>query len=597
MRIFQTGPAVAKANSRDLYLRLLGYVRPYWKPFAIAVGGMILTAATEPMFPALMKPLLDGSFVKKDTSILLWVPLALIGLFLLRGGLTYVTSYALAWVSNRLIVDLRNQLFSRLLSFPTDYYDNHSSGEVISKIAFDVAGVNAAGISVLTVLLRDSFAVIGLLLWLLYLNWELTLITLVIAPAVALVIKLTSGRLRRMSLESMRVMGEVTHVLEESIECHKVVKIFGGQGYEASRFDRANQQMRGFNMRQTIAASLTAPMVQLFAAIALAVIISVAIHQSASDRFTVGEFVSFITAMLMLLTPLKHLADVNAPLQRGLASAESVFTLLDEAPERDEGKIETGRATGHIRYENAGFMYAGANRSALEDINLDVAPGQTVALVGPSGAGKTTMVNLLPRFYRLDRGRLLLDGHDVNDLKLSSLRDNIALVSQDVVLFNDTVAANIAYGSMQAASREAIEQAASMAHALEFIREMPQGFETLIGENGVRLSGGQRQRLAIARAFLKDAPVLILDEATSSLDSESERHIQAALASLMRGRTTLVIAHRLSTVERADRIVAMQRGRIVESGTHEELLARDGLYARLHRIQFEEAAEGEGAGA
>jgi subfamily B ATP-binding cassette protein MsbA len=586
---------LAKQTSRELYLRLLRYVRPYWKAFGLAVVGMVLTAATEPMFPALMKPLLDGSFVKKDPTVLFWVPVALIGLFLLRGVLTYFTSYALAWVSNRMVVDLRNDMFRRLLALPTRYFDNHSSGEVISKIAYDVAGVNAAATSVLTVALRDSLAVVGLLAWLLYLNWQLTLVTLVIAPGVAIVIKLTSRRLRRMSLESMRLMGEVTHVLEESIECHKVVKIFGGQPYEARRFDRANQLMRGFNMRQTIAASVTAPMVQMFAAVALAIIISIAIKQSAAEQFTVGEFVSFITAMLMLLTPIKHLADINAPLQRGLASAESVFGLMDEPPEQDDGRIALGRARGEIRYEGVSFAYPNAARGALEAIDLHVAPGQTVALVGPSGAGKTTLVNLLPRFYGLTSGRIFLDGHDIGELTLASLRSNVALVSQDVVLFNDSVAANIAYGAMGEVPHEAIERAAAMAHALEFIREMPQGFDTLIGDNGVRLSGGQRQRLAIARAFLKDAPVLILDEATSSLDSESERHIQAALAELMQGRTTLVIAHRLSTVERADRIVAMSRGRIVEAGTHAELLARDGLYARLYRIQFDDSAEPESA--
>jgi subfamily B ATP-binding cassette protein MsbA len=394
-----------------------------------------------------------------------------------------------------------------------------------------------------------------------------------------------------MSVQSMKAMGDVTHVLEESIECQKVVKIFGGQGFEARRFERANELMRGYNMRQTIAASVTGPMVQLFAAVAVAIIISVAIQQSADNRFTVGEFVSFITAMLMLLNPLKHLSDVNAPLQRGLASAESVFTLLDEPPEHDTGTVDVGRARGHIAYEGVAFAYPGATRDALEDIDLQVEPGQTVALVGPSGGGKSTLVNLLPRFYPPSRGRILLDGHDLGSIRLESLRRNIAMVSQDVVLFNDTVAANIAYGGMSGASTEAIERAAVMAHALDFIREMPEGFDTLVGENGVRLSGGQRQRLAIARAFLKDAPVLILDEATSSLDSESERHIQAALATLMQGRTTLVIAHRLSTIERADRIVVLSRGRMVEAGTHAELIGRDGLYARLHRIQFAEAGE------
>jgi subfamily B ATP-binding cassette protein MsbA len=369
------------------------------------------------------------------------------------------------------------------------------------------------------------------------------------------------------------------------------VKVFGGQRYEESRFGRANQELRGFSMRQSVAASLTAPMVQLFAAIALAIIVGIALKQSESDQFTVGEFVSFITAMLMLLAPLKHLSDINAPLQRGLASAESVFSVLDETPENDTGTVELLRARGELRFDDLGFTYAGSSRTALERIDLTIKPGETVALVGQSGSGKSTLVSLLPRFYDPTRGRILLDGHDLRDLKLASLRGNIAMVSQDVALFNDTIAANIAYGTMSGATREQVEAAAKAAHATEYIREMSDGFETMIGENGVKLSGGQRQRLAIARALLKNAPVLILDEATSALDSESERYVQEALKTLMQGRTTIVIAHRLSTVEHADRIVVMSRGLIAEVGTHTELLARDGLYAKLYRIQFAEDVE------
>lgn len=582
-----------KTTSRELYQRLLAYVRPHWKVFSVAIVGMVLTAATEPLFPALMQPLLDGSFVQKDRNIALLMPLALVGIFLLRGFLSYVSSYAMSWVSNRVIMDLRTTLFRHLVRLPSSYFENNSSGALLSKVAYDVSGVNSAATSVLTVLVQDSLRVIALLGLLLYLNWKLTLVTLIIAPAVAIVIRLTSRRLRNMSTESMRAMGHVTHVLEESISCQRVVKVFGGQDYESRRFEHANQMLRGYNMRQAIVASLTTPVIQLFASVALAIIVAIAIEQSSVAQFTVGEFASFITATLLLLTPLKHLSDVNAPLQRGLASAESVFQLLDEPPERDEGRIELPRAKGELRFEGLGFTYAGANRPALDGIDLVIAPGETVALVGSSGAGKSTLAGLLPRFYDPTVGRVLLDGHELHHLRLDSLRANIAMVSQDVALFNDTVAANIAYGAMEGASREQIEAAARAAHATEYIREMPQGFDTLIGENGVKLSGGQRQRLAIARALLKDAPVLILDEATSALDSESERYVQEALGILMQGRTTIVIAHRLSTIERADRIVVLARGRIAEIGRHAELLAKDGLYAKLYRIQFaEDAATG-----
>jgi len=403
---------------------------------------------------------------------------------------------------------------------------------------------------------------------------------------VAIVVKVFSKRMRRMSQEGLRAQADVTHVLQESIDCHKEVKIFGGQDYEARRFDRSNQKQRGYNMRQTMAAAATVPIVQIFASIAVAVIISIALQQSAANELSVGAFVSFLTAMLMLLTPIKHLTEVNSPLQRGLASAESVFELLDERAEEDKGVRTLPRAQGRIEYERVSFAYPGSGREALNDVSVRIEPGETIALVGPSGGGKTTFVNLLPRFYEVSGGRIHIDGIDARVITLASLRANIALVSQDVALFNDTVASNIAYGRAGGASRAELESAARAAHALDFISEMPQGFDTLIGQDGVRLSGGQRQRLAIARALLKDAPILLLDEATSALDSESERHVQAALAELMRGRTTIVIAHRLSTIEHADRIVVLQRGRMVETGNHAELLARNGVYARLYRIQF-----------
>lgn len=573
-------------SSRELYLRLLGHVRPYWRVFALSVITMALAAATEPVLPALMKPLLDGSFVERNQTHPYLVPLAIVGIFFVRGALGFLSSYTLAWVSNKVVLDLRNAMFARLLALPTRYYDDHSSGVLISKIAYDVSGVTSAATGVLTVMVRDTLASAGLLAWLLYLNWRLTLITLIIAPGVAIVVKVFSRRMRRMSQEGLRAQAGVTHVLQESINCHREVKIFGGQEYEIRRFDRSNQKQRGYNMRQTVAASATVPIVQVFVAIAVAAIISIALHQSATNQLSVGEFVSFLTALLMLLTPIKHLTEVTAPLQRGLASAESVFEMLDERAEEDTGTRILPRARGRIEYERVSFAYPGAGREALDGVSLTIAPGETVALVGPSGGGKTTFVKLLPRFYEVTSGRILIDGVDTREVTLASLRANIALVSQDVTLFNDTVAANIAYGRAGGASRGELENAARAAHALDFIREMPEGFDTLIGEDGVRLSGGQRQRLAIARALLKDAPILLLDEATSALDSESERHVQAALVELMRGRTTIVIAHRLSTIEHADRIVALQRGRIVETGNHAELLARNGVYAKLYRIQF-----------
>lgn len=573
-------------SSRDLYFRLLGFVRPYWRVFGIAIFGMILTAATEPLFPALIKPLLDGSFVGRDPFYSLWIPVALVGIFVLRGVLSFLTSYAMAWVSNKVVLDLRNEMFGRMLHLPTRYFDNQSSGALISKVAYDVNGVTGAATGVLAVLVEDSLKVVFLLAYLLYLNWKLTLIALIIVPCIALVIKLFSKRLRSMSEESLKAMGRITHCLQEAVECHKVVKIFGGQDYEKRRFDRALQELRGYSMRQTVAAAGTVPIVQLFAALALAIIISIALRQSADNQITVGDFMSFITAMLMLLAPMKHLADINAPLQRGLASAASVFGLVDEEAETDEGKQILGRASGALVFDKVLLTYPGATRPALAGVSIAIEPGETVALVGPSGGGKTTFVNLLPRFYTPNSGRILLDGTDLREIRLGSLRANIALVSQDVALFNDTVEANIAYSTFGQVSRAQVEAAAAGAHALDFIREMPQGFDTLVGENGVRLSGGQRQRIAIARALLKDAPLLILDEATSALDSESERHVQEALATLMRGRTTVVIAHRLSTIEHADRIVVLQRGAIVETGSHRELLAGGGLYARLYRIQF-----------
>jgi subfamily B ATP-binding cassette protein MsbA len=514
-------------------------------------------------------------------------------LFLTRAILGFLGDYAMHWVSNRVIAELRIAMFVRMLRLPTRYYSDNLSGRLMSRVAYDVTGVAGAATSALTTLIKDSVSIVGLLAWLIWLNWQLTLITLSVVPFIAIVVRTFNRRLRKVARGQQEAMGQITQVLQESIEGHKVVKIFGGQTYEGERFSLSAHEQRRLAMRAAIAAAAQGPLVQFFAASGVAIIMAVALKQAAGDQTTVGSFVSFITAMLMMLAPLKRLTDVSAPIQRGLAAAESVFSLIDEPVEKDDGKVALGKAGGLVEFDRVRFGYPGAERPALDDVSFVIRPGECVALVGPSGSGKTTAANLLPRFYYPDGGEIRVDGHPLPAIRLDSLRDNIALVSQDVVLFNDTIAANIAYGLRRAATRDEIRAAAGAAHALEFIDALPDGLDTMIGENGVKLSGGQRQRLAIARAILKDASILILDEATSALDTESERHVQAALDDLMRGRSTLVIAHRLSTIERADRIIVLSGGKVAEAGRHEELLAHNGIYARLHSMQVQESlAEG-----
>ncbi len=573
-------------SSTQLYLRLLTYVKPYWRVFAASLIGMMVVAATEPLVPALMKPMLDGTFVHKDQAMMKLVPATILLIFAVRGIATFIGTYTISWVGNKLVMDLRNEMFGKLLSLPTRYYDDHATGVMISKLTFDVTQVTTAATTVVTISVRDSIVMVGLLGWLFYLNWKLTLLTLLMAPVIAYIISTISKRMRTSSRDSQQAMGDITQVIEESVSAHKVVKLFGGQAYEAGRFHEQANWVRRHAMKQATAGAANVPIVQMVAAVALAAVVYLATLQSNADEVTVGGFVSFIMAMLMLTAPLKRLTGVSEYLQRGLAAAESVFQLIDTAGEVDQGKVLIGRAQGELQFQNVQFAYEDTTRPALQAIQLHIRAGENIALVGASGSGKTTLANLVPRFYSPTSGVILLDGHDLTELTLASLRANIALVSQEVVLFNDTVAANIAYGQTGTTSEAEVIAAATAAHAMEFIREWPEGLNTLVGERGVKLSGGQRQRIAIARAILKNAPILILDEATSALDSESERHVQAALETLMQGRTTLVIAHRLSTIEKADRIVVLQKGEIVEIGTHHQLLRVNGVYAQLHKIQF-----------
>ncbi|MCU7809689.1 MAG: lipid A export permease/ATP-binding protein MsbA [Candidatus Thiodiazotropha sp. (ex Notomyrtea botanica)] len=569
-------------TSKQLYLRLLGYVRPYRKTFILSILFTVLLALTEWVLPALFKPLLDGSFVEKDMQTIRLMPLALIGIFILRGIASYTSTMAIQWVANKVVMDLRNEMFQRLMTLPNRYYDDNPTGTVLSKITFNVQQVASASTEVLIVLVRDSVAVLGLLGWMLYLDWRLTLSILIIGPLIGLLVNSISRRLRQLSESIQSSMGDMTHVLEEGIQGNKVVKLFGGQEYETKRFAHVTNWVRRYHMKRVAAAALASPAGQLIMVLGLAGVVYYASLQSLENKFTVGAFVSFIGALAMMMSPIKKLIRINEQLQPGLAAAQSVFELVDQLPEKDEGDHRVERLQGQIKFDQVCFSYPGTAKPAVDSLSLTIKPGERIALVGPSGGGKTTIANLIPRFYNLNQGSILIDGIDIQSMPLSSLRKNIALVSQEVILFNDSVEANIAYGEMRDTPRAQVVEAANAAYAMDFIERMPEGLDTLIGEKGVRLSGGQRQRLAIARALLKDAPILILDEATSALDNESERYIQQALEALTKDRTTIIIAHRLTTIENADRIVVIANGHIEEIGTHQELMAKKGFYSALY---------------
>ena len=573
-----------------IYRRLLVYVIPYKWVFGVAIFGMILIAATETGLAALMKPLLDGGFVDKDPEWIKLLPLLFIGLALLRGLGTFIATFLMAWIGRRVIKELRKEMFSHILKLPASFYDASSSGQLISKFTFDVEQVAEAATSAITIIIRDVLTVIGLLAWMFYLNWKLSLVFLLLGPVIVMVVSFVNKRFRRISKRIQTSMGDVTQVSEEAISGHRVIKTFGGQAYESAHFEEANEGNRRQVMKLIATSVASVQIIQVISAFALAGIIYLATLDSMLETVTVGVFMSFLAAMMMLLSPIKRLTTVNVIVQRGVAAAKSLFDLLDAPAEENRGHEKIDNIAGAVEYKAVSFEYQQSKGRVLNDVSFTAEAGQSIAFVGKSGSGKTTLVSLLPRFYELTSGAITIDGHDINSLDLENLREQIALVGQDVTLFNDTIACNIAYGSLKDCSEAEIIRAAKAAHAMEFIETLPDGLNTMVGDNGVLLSGGQRQRLAIARALLKNAPILILDEATSSLDSESERYIQAALEELMKDRTTFVIAHRLSTIEKADLIIVMHEGKIVEQGKHKALLAMNRYYANLHKLQYAPAS-------
>ena len=578
-----------RAPTSAVMKRLWPYIRPLIGVLLLGIVAMAVSAATDAGIPALLKPLLDHGFGANANKHSVWfVPIAVIGLAFVRSAASYASNYLLQYVSNRILLQMRLDMFNRMIHTSASFFQRETASTIINAIVFEVNQILNVLISVLITLVRDSLTVVFLLGYLFILNWRLTLIVAVILPSIGWITSKISRRLRRLNREHQSLTNELSYIVEETVGGYKVVKVHNGEKYEINRFTAMSKRLRGYQMRMTVAGGLAQPITQFLASIALAIVITIAVVQSAHDQTTVGGFVAFVTSMLLIISPLKHLIDVNQPLQRGMTACELIFGLIDEPLEPAGGDRKLENARGDIEFREVSFNYGATDRPTLDRVSFTVKPGEMIALAGPSGSGKTTLVNLLPRFFSPTGGQIFVDGVPIDEYGVHDLRSQMAMVSQDVVLFNDTIAANVAYG--QTPDRERVEPALRAANLTEAVEAMPQGIDTLIGGNGMRLSGGQRQRLAIARAIYKDAPILILDEATSALDSESERHVQAALETLMKGRTTLVIAHRLSTIERANRILVMESGRIVEQGSHDELLQHGGLYAHLHRIQYQQQA-------
>ncbi|MEL6868755.1 MAG: lipid A export permease/ATP-binding protein MsbA [Pseudomonadota bacterium] len=573
-----------------VYKRILSYSSRHWPMFIMAGVGMILTAAVEASLSLMMKPLTDEALVGDGEGLAAWMPVAFIVVFIARGLAGFMSEFALGWIGRHVITQMRRDVFDKYLTLPSSFFDVRSSGPLLSMMTYNIEMIAESATNVVTIIVRDSLKLIALIGVMLYTSAKLSALVAIVIPLIAVVVRVLARNFRRYSGRIQNTVGDVTQVTEEVVQGHRVVKVFGGQRYERSRFTEANESNRRMNMKMVTSKAAGVAVTQLLFAFGVAGVIWMASSESAKGALSPGTFVAFMTALILLLDPLRRLTNINAAIQRGIAAAQSVFEILDAGDEVDSGTVTAASGPGRIEFEAVSFAYADDKLPVLNEVSFSVAPGETLAIVGRSGSGKSTLASLLPRFYDLREGRILVDGTPIEDFRLDVLRDQISLVSQDVVLFNDTIENNLAYGALGEVSRERIEAAAEAAYVMSFVRDLPDGMQTVVGDRGVLLSGGQRQRIAIARALLKDAPILILDEATSALDTQSERHIQGALEQLMQERTTLVIAHRLSTVERADQIIVMDAGRIVERGSHQQLLQLQGHYAGLYNMQFSEEA-------
>ena len=579
-----TNSAQPTLSAWSAYKRLLGYVLQHGVVFSVSIVGFVFFALTQPAFASLMEYMVD-SVENSDGVARIIIPSAVLAIFFVRGVGFFLGNYGITYVARRVIHQLRLDIFDRLLVLPASFYHRNASATLLSKLTFNVEQVTGAATDALKIFVREGLTIVGLLAYIVHLNWQLSLIFLTVGPFIGWVVNKASKRFRSISTHLQDSIGQVTARASEAIKGYEVVRVFGAQDQEWQGFSAASNNNRQQAMKLALAESISIPLVQMIVALAMASLIYLALHPSIINTMSAGQFIAFVTASGMLTKPLRSMTEINSILQQGIAASQSIFALLDEEPEADKGTKSMARTKGLIAFENVDFSYD--TQPLLNKVNLVIKPGQVVALVGRSGSGKSTLVNLLLRFYEPQAGRILLDENDIQDLTRADLRRQVALVNQQVVLFNGTIAQNIAYGAMVDASAELIAAAAKAARVTEFTDRMRLGLDTMVGESGVLLSGGQRQRIAIARALLKDAPLLVLDEATSALDTESERHIQAALDEVMAGRTTLVIAHRLSTIEQADVILVMDQGQLVEQGSHQQLIAQQGLYAHLHHLQFQ----------